>query len=174
MKKIKSPFLILYLSILLAPSCKKDYTVVPLFSGITVTDINAQPTGFVDTTDWNLTDTWANFELALFPGIANLANLCAVDPTYNLPIAFPNPCTRLGNIGFNIPASSLISLRVIDLSLNTIYVLDNLAPDSGGYANTTIDFSQLGVSNEIVRVYYVITDSTKNCVYKGHGDILVQ
>ena len=174
MKVLKNSFLIILFPALLIISCKKDYIVAPLFTGITVTDINAMSIGFIDTTDWNRRDTWQSYERALFPSTPNLSSLCLPDPIYNSSGAYPNPCENIGNVTLRIPPTSLVSIRVVDLQFKIFLSIDNVKPDNQGYVNQSIGFSQLGINDQMVRVYYVITDSSKNCVFKGHGDILVQ
>jgi len=167
-----APVLIILFPILLF-SCKKTYVVQPTFSGITETDINGQPNGTIDNTDWTLNASWQNFENNLFPNTTNINSICAIASSQERPIAYPNPCNNLGTILFKIPVNSTISIRVLDTQLNQLVSQNNLAPDSLGKVEVTIDYAGLNISSQMTRAYYVISNSAQNCVFRGQGDIEV-
>lgn len=131
-------------------------------SGFTFTDEQGVPTSSVDPTDWQLDDVWPDEVNDLFE---DLPALCAPSSEYAM-TAFPNPAPDGFLLSPTFPAGSTYSFRMVDEDLNIVTQLDN--------ANyPAVPFSDVSAEVDTFRIYYIFTDPA-NCVFQGHGDIILQ
>jgi hypothetical protein len=155
-------------------SCNKKNTTAPTFSGITSRDTQAQPMGVADNNDWRLDNIWQTIESDLFPNLNSSTTLCTSSSLFNNVAAYPNPVNDIGSFSIKAPTTAKLSFRVVDQSFSVLLSRDNLSPNNNGYFDLSFSFNQLGIQNQMVRMYYFIEDSNQNCVFRGHGDILVR
>lgn len=168
--KMKKRLLIFILSGILVPtiffSCKDEDVAKGLItiSGITKLDVEANPIGSNDITDWKFTDSWSFSEENLF--IKNNSSSTVTESTAPnssvVVIGYPNPAKSLIFIAFQLEKNMYYDLRVVDKNLNI-----KLKKDSVKYGGISLGDSAF-INNELYRIYYKIHSDNK--IYRGHGD----
>ncbi|MBS2097910.1 hypothetical protein [Carboxylicivirga linearis] len=154
--------IIFILLLVLIWSCEKE-EVNPEFGGITETD----DTGIVlksDDNDWTFYESWSNQIEDLFSG--GYESDCSLDSYLYQVSAYPNPCVDNCFLKISMPMGHTFHYRIVDEDLNVLL--------SGETSNTSlkINVSEIGKTNEVVRMYYKILNHS--CELRGHGDIMIQ
>ena len=165
-------------------SCEKDNKVKNIieFEGISITDIYGSQIGAQDTTDWRFDDQWLYQENELFSNIKSFP-LC--EPNENLGIiAFPNPCKGYFYVHVEKDYNYISIYRLVDKDFNIIRSSDSVM-DATFAINLKeclsveivdempVCIEEQPPSDTIYRLYYMIKNIKKGCIYKGHGDIKI-
>ena len=166
------------------------------FENITHRNIFSAEIGQTDTSDWTFTDKWTEKENQLFENTV-INKTCSPNIYYRI-LAYPNPFVNLLVIRFYKDERTLIKMGLFDLQENLIFkyrIVDKdfriVASKDSAISNDnsvffkeplneklySYDSTYSGekiLSDTIFRVYYQLVDSDKQCVYRGHGDIIIR
>ncbi len=155
-------------------SCGKDAEGEPpaarpcgSFTGIYQRDINGQPFGASDTTDWGWKDAWCPEAEALFADRpAVIVDTLPLDSF--LAAAFPNPASDDLVLRFFRADTSHVELRIVNEQFQRLYSTDSVV-NNWHYIDTD---TVAEYRPQIVRVYYrlVHADGT---AHRGHGDLKI-
>jgi len=156
---MKRALVLFAFSLVCCASCESWFAP---FSGITETDSYGN-TISSDNDDWDFNDSWSKKELALFS--EGLDEGCIIEGNLSA-AAYPNPCNSIFNLAFVLPEGKWLDIRIVNSDYDILYEKDSLT------LSRTMQIEVTGYSNEIIRVYYRIQDSS--CELKGHGDILIE
>jgi hypothetical protein len=143
-------FTLIILTLLLC--CEKNNNKVSKieFKNITYRDIYGAIAGQTDTTDWRFDDRWLSKENELFTSTL-LIKSCDHNDNFKI-YAYPNPCEGIFNIHIEKDENSILLYRLVDSDFNIIISSD---------------------STTIYRLYYQLLNINNECIYKGHGDIMI-
>ena len=170
---------ILFLATLLGCSKSDSNPIVDFGEGEGITYRNEQnfPVGPRDYSDWTSDGEWNKQERALFPDFNFDLNSAQRRTLVISTSTYPNP-TFSGQATWTLqtlpsPISNLHLYTIQAVLVSRRYeVLKRLSPviSTVGIAYR-FDYSSLGISsNELYRIYYVVSDAN-GLVYKGHGDV---
>lgn len=139
------------------------------FEGVSLTDANGNALSQEDTTDWRVDDEWEAEEMALFEEGASLP-LCSADGETKVFAVWPNPASRQFAFGFRITNPISADFRLVDQDFNLLLSHDTLQFTNPGFNQLEFDATSLAI-RDTVRMYYQF--STSNCVFRGHGDLIL-
>ncbi|MDR6193880.1 hypothetical protein [Siphonobacter sp. SORGH_AS_0500] len=144
------------------PEPEKEETPKKIyFTGIT----ESNDVGIIarrDTTDWRFNDTWVEQEAKLFPTAGEAS--CTQAHNHNI-FAFPNPNKGLIKLNITKLQATQVQIRLVDKEFKVILSRDSI-PNGINIFDLTAS-----APKDTLRLYYKFIDGS--CVYKGHGDILV-
>ncbi len=166
------------------------------FENITHRNIFGAEIGQIDSSDWRFDDKWTRMENGLFTD-AIYHKSCSPNIYYRI-LAYPNPFKDLLVIHFYKDERTLIKMGLFDLQENLIFryrIVDAdfkivSAKDSAINNNRSVFFKEYLtdklynqdsiypgkeiLSDSIFRIYFQLIDTEKECVYRGHGDIVIK
>ncbi len=166
------------------------------FENITRLNIFGAEIGEIDTSDWGFDDTWTNKENSLFSD-SMFTKSCRHNVYYGI-LGYPNPCKGLFVVHFYKDERTLIKMGIFDLQEKLVFkyrivdkyfrimtsvdsVLNNsysfnfrqYLPDIIYNQDSVPDNKQMP-ADSVFRVYYQLLDINNECIYKGHGDIIIK
>ena len=139
------------------------------FGGVHLTDVNGNPIGGGDPTDWNLEDNWEDQVYTLFNDERN--DLCPGATDYKAFSAYPNPAQREIFVLYNLKDSADLQLRVVDRDYQLLREININRVFGPGFNNAAIRLDDLNLT-DTVRFYYKLVG--KNCELRGHGDVIIE
>jgi len=173
MRKIQLAISIL-LFFILTTNCSDKNSSEPImnkikFEGITTTDIFGAYTGFYDSFDWRLDDSWQSSEKELFPDY-ELYNYSCPSDSNNQIVGYPNPILDyMFKLHFDRDSTTRVDFIVVNQNFEEILSLGSVYKQE--IAMTFKDV--VTEKDSIFRVYYrFVTEN--NCCYTGHGDIQIK
>ena len=147
-------------------SCKDEDVAkgVITISGINKLDVEANPIGSNDITDWKFTDSWSFGEENLFKkdNSSNTATESTAPNFSVVVIGYPNPAKSRIFVAFQLEKDMYYDYRIVDKNLNIKLKRDSVKPGGILFGDSAF------VNNELYRIYYKIHSDQK--IYRGHGD----
>lgn len=140
-----------------------------IYKGITTTDISGAYTGFFDSTDWQLNDSWQIKEKQLFADYNLYKYDCPADSNY-LIVGYPNPTVDFEfKLHFEKDSTVRVDFRVVNQNFEKLISLDSLYKNNIAFTFRDI----VGENDSILRIYYRFVTGS-NCGFIGHGDIQIE
>lgn len=150
-------------------SDQDDQLVFPAFSGYTHTDPIGYVLGEPDETDWTYDENWVQAEKDLFEDYASFYHVSSYDTSIKLHAAYPNPLTDIiFNLEYLKDPGVYLSVRLVNQEFEPLIKADSIKSNSVSFKMDEFSIS----SNTLIRVYYLFFRND-SCLYKGHGDIMV-